>query len=368
VAISGMNITIAGAGIGGLTAALALHRSGHRVSIMERAATLEPVGAGIVLAANAVRILQTLGVNVEGFGRQLHGGTVRTSAGAVIQRLEFDRFLSGVGQVFAFHRAELHGALLAALPKDVPLQLGRPFEAGASAGEDVLIGADGIRSNVREQVCGNRVLRYSGYTCWRAILPNPGIDETIEDWGGEARSGVVPLTGDRVYVFLVLTSPAGTPRQTSVEAIRRHFEKFVDPIPAVLDAARDIELLHHDIEELESPVWGRGKTVLIGDAAHAMTPNFGQGAAMAIEDAALLPEVVGADSPAEALRALRHERVWKVQQGSRRFGELAHWTSPVAVWLRNALLRSLPVSLAEKQYLELIEPGLEIAQRRGKES
>jgi 2-polyprenyl-6-methoxyphenol hydroxylase-like FAD-dependent oxidoreductase len=362
VAISGMNITIVGAGIGGLTAALALHRSGHRISIMERAAALDPVGAGIVLAANAVRILQTLGVNVEGFGRQLHGGTVRTNSGAVIQRLAFDRFLSSVGQVFAFHRAELHGALLAALPKDVPLQLGCRFDSGARPTGDVLIGADGARSNVRESVCGSIPLRYSGYTCWRAILPNPGVAETVEDWGGDARSGVVPLTGDRIYVFLVLTAPAGTPRQTSIEAIRRHFEKFVDPIPAVLDAAREAELLHHDIEELEAPVWGRGKTVLIGDAAHAMTPNFGQGAAMAIEDAALLPEVVSADAPAEALRTLRHERVSKVQEGSRRFGELAHWTSPVAVWLRNGLLRSLPVRLAEKQYLELIEPGLEIAQ------
>jgi 2-polyprenyl-6-methoxyphenol hydroxylase-like FAD-dependent oxidoreductase len=363
VKASGMKITIAGAGIGGLTAALALDRAGHQVAVMERAARLEALGAGIVLAANAVRILQKLGVDVEGHGHRLRSGTIVTGSGEKIQTLDFEKFLEGVGQVLSFHRGQLHAALLGALPKHVTLQLGCPYEGGSPFGEDVLVGADGINSAVRRQTVGEIPLQYGGVTCWRTVLPNPGVSEMFEAWGGDARIGVVPLTQERIYVFLVLTSPAGLPRQTSIGAIRRHFERFADPVPAVLDAARDAVLLHHDLEELPGPVWGRGRTVLIGDAAHAMTPNQGQGAAMAIEDAAVLPEVVGSEVPAEALREIRHERVAKVQADSRRLGQVAHWKAGPAVWLRNGLLRRLPLSVSEKHYLNLIGPGLEIAGR-----
>jgi 2-heptyl-3-hydroxy-4(1H)-quinolone synthase len=360
---SRMKVTIVGAGIGGLTAALALYRAGHQVSIMESATRLEPLGAGIVLAPNAVRILHALDLSVEAYGRQLRKATMQTASGIKIQAMEFDRSLSSVGQVLGFHRAELHAILLAALPKDVTLRLGCPFVNGASYSEDVLVGADGINSAVRQCVLGAQSLRYSGYTCWRAILPDPGIGETFEAWGGAARIGAAPLTHDRVYVFFVLTAPAGMPRQTSMASIRRHFQAFSDPVPKILDAARDVVLLHHDIEDVEAPVWGQGRTVLIGDAAHAMTPNLGQGAAMAIEDAAVLPEVIASDAPAEALRKIRHDRVAKVLQDSHRLGQMAHMENPVACWLRNALVRYVPRSFSENQYLRLIEPGLEIADR-----
>ncbi len=358
-----MKITIVGAGIGGLTAALALHRAGHQVSIMESAARLEPLGAGIVLAPNAVRILHELGVSVEPYGHPLRRITMLTASGIEISAMEFHRHLSSAGQVLAFHRAELHAALFEALPRNVTLRLGHPYVKGAAGGEDVLIGADGINSAVRQCVSGSPSLRYSGYTCWRAVLPNPGIGETFEAWGGPARVGAAPLTRDRVYVFLVLKAPAGMPRQTSMAAIRRHFQSFKGPVPAILDSASDAVLLHHDIQEIESPVWGQGRIVLIGDAAHAMTPNLGQGAAMAIEDAAVLAEVIGSDAPAEALREVRHARVEKVLKDSRRFGQVAHLENLAGCWLRNALMRCVPRSLSENQYLRLIEPGLQIAGR-----
>jgi len=94
-----------------------------------------------------------------------------------------------------------------------------------------------------------------------------------------------------------------------------------------------------------------------------MTPNLGQGAAMAIEDAAVLPEVIASDTPVEALRKIRQDRVAKVQKDSRRLGQMAHMQNPVACWLRNAVVGSMPRSFSEKQYLQLIQPGLEIADR-----
>jgi 2-polyprenyl-6-methoxyphenol hydroxylase-like FAD-dependent oxidoreductase len=199
---------------------------------------------------------------------------------------------------------------------------------------DVLIGADGIYSAVRGHALSPVQIRYSGCTCWRGICRNPGITEALEDWGGAARVGIVPLTGHRMYVFLVLTAPRDLPRQTSIALIRAAFAGFASPVPEVLDALAESELLHHDIEELQRPVWGCNCTVLIGDAAHAMTPNQGQGAAMAIEDAVVLPRVVNTKDPASAIAARRSSRVAHIQRGSRWLGELAHWQSPVAVSLR----------------------------------
>jgi 2-heptyl-3-hydroxy-4(1H)-quinolone synthase len=344
------------------SAAIALHRAGHQVSIIESASRLEPLGAGIVLAPNAVRILHAMGVSVEAYGRQLRNATMQTASGIRIQALQFDESLSNTGQVLGFHRADLHAVLLAALPRDVTLTLDCPFVNGASYAEDVLVGADGINSAVRRYLPGAQALRYSGYTCWRAVLPDPGIGETFEAWDGAARIGAAPLTRNRLYVFLVMTAPARMPRQTSIATIRRHFQDFSDPVPTILDLARDAVLLHHDIQAMEAPVWGHGRTVLIGDAAHAMTPNLGQGAAMAIEDAAVLPEVIACDKPVDALRNIRHARVAKVLQDPRRLGLIAHMENPVACWLRNALMSCVPRSFSENQYLRLIKPGLEIAE------
>jgi 2-heptyl-3-hydroxy-4(1H)-quinolone synthase len=353
-----MKITIAGAGIAGLTAALVLDRRGHRVLVLERSPTLDPVGAGIVLAPNALRILGALGVDFLSCGEPINRLTIRNSAGAVLESTEIHRILPSAGPTLAFHRAELHQTLLSALGPEVELRLGAPLNDCASADADLLIGADGIRSTVREQICGTLPLRYSGTTCWRATIVNPGIEEGFESWGGTARVGAIPLTQGRLYVYLVLSAPASGKRQTSVEAIRKQFAHFAAPVPAILDALSGVELLHHDLEELDAPVWGAGNVVLIGDAAHAMTPNLGQGAAMGVEDAALLPTVLTASDPASRMRVLRHERVWRVQRDSRRFGEMAHWDAPAAIWLRNTLVRWMPRSLADRNYRAVVEPGL----------
>jgi 2-heptyl-3-hydroxy-4(1H)-quinolone synthase len=353
-----MRITIAGAGIAGLTAALVLSRHGHRVEVLERSPTIDPVGAGIVLAPNALRILSALGVRLEACGEPVKRITIRNAAGAALETTEIDRILPGAGPTVAFHRAELHRVLLDALGPEVELRLGQPLIDCSAGAAGMIIGADGIRSTAREQACGALALRYSGTTCWRALTSNPGIEEGFEAWGGAARIGAIPLTAGRLYVYLVLTAPAGGQRQTSIDAIRDRFAHFSAPVPAILDALSGVALLHHDLEELDEPVWGAGNVVLIGDAAHAMTPNLGQGAAMGIEDAAVLPQAIAAPDPALRMRALRHGRVARVHRDSRRFGEMAHWDAPAAIWLRNTLIRWMPRSLADRNYRAVVEPGL----------
>ena len=353
-----MKITIAGAGIAGLTAALVLGRHGHKVVVLERSPRINPQGAGIVLAPNALRVLSALKVKVDRCGEPIRRLTIRDGAGNALETTDIVRILPDAGLTLAFHRAELHQALLEALSPEVELRLGAPLVDCTAADSDLIIGADGIRSTVRAQTCGSMRLRYSGVTCWRALAPNPGIEEGFEAWGGSARVGVIPLTQSRLYVYLVLTAPPGGERQIRIDNIRRSFAHFAGPVPAILDSLAGLELLHHDLEELHEPVWGSGNVLLIGDAAHAMTPNLGQGAAMGIEDAAILPQVIAAPDPARRLRDLRHQRVWRVQRDSRRFGAIAHWHSQPAIWLRNTLVRRMPRSLADRNYRAVVGPGL----------
>lgn len=358
-----MRVTIIGAGIAGITAALALHRAGHAVALLERSPSASPVGAGITLAPNAVRILTGLGVDLSAAGFPLLRLSLRTAQGSPLQTIDISRILPGAPPLLAFDRYDLHTALLAALPPGIPIHFDQPYPASPLPEHDLLIGADGIRSAVRESLHGAIPLRYSGTTCWRALAPNPGVHESFEAWGGASRFGVVPLNRDRIYVYLVRTAPRGLPRQTSMNAIRQHFENFAEPVPTILEALTGATLLHHDLEELPAPHWGRDRTLLIGDAAHAMTPNLGQGAGMSIEDAAILPQVVTASNPAQALRILRHKRVAHIQKQSRITGEIAHWQSTPATLLRNALIRITPTSVSDRNYRDVIEPGLGLQSR-----
>ena len=200
-----MDIHVIGGGIGGLVAAIALTRRGHAVRLSERAPAFAPVGAGIILGANATAILRKLGVDL-GAGYRLGAMDVCGPGGRVLSGLPVERM--GY-EVLAFHRAELHAALVAVLPSAVRLELG--VEAKDDGSGDLVVGADGLRSAVREAAVGPVRMRYSGETCWRAIVPGVRVERCTENWADQARMGIVPITGDRVYVFLTRVRPQGEP-------------------------------------------------------------------------------------------------------------------------------------------------------------
>jgi len=269
--------------------------------------------------------------------------------------------------LFAAANAELHEALREGLDP-ARLRLGSTVERLEDAGDaveverrdggreryDLVVGADGIGSGVRGLLFGATPLAYTGYTCWRVVAALELDDQTTELWGRGRRIGLVPLPGGRTYSFLVANAPRGAPPPwEDLEGFRAAFAEFTHPpavrlLEAVADAA---DLIHHDLEEVPwLPTWRRGRVVLLGDAAHALTPNMGQGAAMALEDAYVLERALAeAESIPAALaryEAERRRRVKWVQDTSRRIGRVGQWSGRFACWLRNLGARWTPAAVA----------------------
>ena len=368
-----MKILIVGGGIGGVTAACALAPA-HQVTLLERAEAFVPLGAGIILAPNALAILDRLGIAVRHAGLPLQELRITDQTDRAIQSIQPSK--SETGLPYTFSRPDLHQQLLTALPPSVDVRLGTTIDAfeETPAGVevqsargleryDLIIGADGLRSQIRETRLGPSNYRYSGVTCFRGLTQNPGLTCAIESWGHLARFGMVPLKGSQLYYFLVHSAPERAEAPVFPAAFRAIYGQFEGPAARVLEQIGALPSLHHDLIELDAPVWGTNRVILLGDAAHAMTPNQGQGAAMAIEDALGLAVALrgGISGALERYQTLRDARVRKVQIDSRRIGELAHLRSRALERLRNGALRMLPDSMSQRQYTSLIAPGLELA-------
>ncbi|MBX5480692.1 MAG: FAD-dependent monooxygenase [Myxococcaceae bacterium] len=369
-------VLIAGAGIGGLTLAAALRRHGFDVQVFEKARKLEALGAGIVLAANALWAIQRLGFYEEvcSAGLRLSGGDVRTWKGCVLSGSDFEDLERELGVfVLAYHRADLHEALLRCAGADC-VRLGTSVESfdqdddgvrvllgdGTQVDGDLLVGADGLHSRVRSAWRGREAPCYSGYTSWRGVAPAEAAlhpSRSSESWGPGKRFGIVPLSRGRVYWFAVENAPAGGsdgpagPKPHLREAFGGWHEPIAqlhEPIAQLIDATPEEAIVRTDIVDRD-PIdrWGEGRVTLLGDAAHPMTPNMGQGACQAVEDAFVLTQELTRPSVsvAQALRAYEARRIPRTSAivlQSRRFGEVAQWSNGVARWLRDRAMSALP--------------------------
>ncbi len=367
---------ILGGGIGGLTLAIALQRKNIDVTVYEAAPQWKPLGAGIGLAGNAIKAFREIGIENEIIkeGRVLKKVAIRNPRGKLLVSTDSEEISRRFGVVnnFTIHRADLHQALISQLrPGTVQLDKAcvdftqgdegvyMSFADGTVAHADYLIAADGIHSVARKKLLPHVETRYAGYTCWRGVTDSllPGFDEneTSETWGQGTRFGIVPLAKERVYWFACVNASANDSMMRSLGPmdLLAFFGDFHNPIPELIK--RTPKIIWNDIIDIE-PInqFAFGKIVLMGDAAHATTPNMGQGACMAIEDAAVLSNLVStAPSPEEAFKLFEQKRIrrtTKIVNDSWQIGKLAQWQNPFMASLRNMAISLVPKSVADNQF------------------
>jgi FAD-dependent urate hydroxylase len=372
---------IIGAGIGGLAAAIALRQVGVEPVVFERSGKMREIGAGITLWANAVKALKRLGVYdaVRAAGVAEIGGEIRSWRGEKIFKIPTDQLRVRFGEAnLAVHRADLQGALLAALPEGT-VRLGAEcvgfvqdgagvfvrFADGREERGDTLIGADGINSSVRAQLFDRREPRYAGYSGWRGIAAAPGLipgDVGLNLWGRGSEFGLVGIGRGSFYWFLTKNVPEGA---TESSAGRK--EEVLDLLRGWYEAARvavrateESKILRNDIYDRE-PLerWGEGKATLLGDAAHPMTPNLGQGACQAIEDAVVLGRCLkdGGDV-ASSLRLYESHRVRRtsaIVKRSRFAGRVVQLENSLLCGLRDAVARRTSARTQLRQLEKVVQ-------------
>jgi salicylate hydroxylase len=353
-------IVIVGAGIGGLTAALALLRAGESVVVAEQAPALAEVGAGLTLSPNATRVLHALGLqaDLDAIASRPERGAIRhyrTGEPFVVNERadHVTRYGSPYCQV---HRADLHAALGRAVAAHDPdaLQLGQAFVGFVpeSDGVDVafrrgdgsrvtrraraLIGADGAKSAVRSQLSSASPPQFTGYAAWRGLVPVDRLPEGTIDFptclyvGPQKMFARYLVRGGQLVNFVAaIRQPDWTVESWSARGDRDEaataFAEFHPAVQSILAAVAPEALYKWALHTREPLVrWVEGRVGLLGDAAHPMLPFMGQGAAMAIEDAMVLARAFAADaSPERALKRYeqsRHARATFVQAASARRG------------------------------------------------
>jgi len=222
---------------------------------------------------------------------------------------------------------------------------GTVTHSGGEGRADLVVGADGVHSATRQSVWpGAPGPRYVGYTSWRMVCPPVPVTETAEWWGRGERFGYAPLPDGRIYVYATANAAEGA-SDGGLPELHRRFGGWHHPIPALLDAADPGAVLHHNLYELPPlTTYTSGRVVLVGDAAHAMTPNLGQGACQALEDAVVLGNVMASGDGLAAYDRQRRPRTQMIARRSRQIGVAAQWASPAAVKLRDTALRLMPSS------------------------
>ncbi len=367
-------VSIIGGGIAGLTTAIALQQKGIQANIYEAAPEVRPVGAGLALSSNAMRVYKLLGFmdEVISQGRLMSSFAVLDQKGKIITKADSEAISKKYGlDNFLIHRYALHDLLLSKLDPDTVFtnkkaktfsnqkdQVLVDFEDGSSISTDYLIVGDGIHSAIRQQILPRSTPRYSGYTCWRAVMDNSKlkIDQSSETWGTKGRFGIAPLANDQLYWFACINATRNDPKMGAMKVLDllANFKDYHDPIPQILERTENHQLIWNDIIDIR-PIdqFAFDRIVLMGDAAHATTPNLGQGACQAIEDAYVLAdEMAKSEEYSNAFRAFEKRRIDRtnfIVNTSWKMGMLAQLENPLLCSIRNFALKNTPKTIHDKQ-------------------
>jgi len=367
---------IIGAGVGGLAAANALYRSGWHVTVLERADALRPIGAGIALPPNAMHALDA--VDADGMTLGARARAVGISSGAIGARRPDGRWIfrpSGdpVGRrfgypVYSLARTELLTVFAGQLPGDTirfdtSAQVADPGAADrralveAADGQvfeaDLVVAADGGRSVARHALFpGHPGPADGGYTIWWMLAPSLGDKEEVlasESMGKGAVWGTWVLNDGRVYAYATvlkkLLAAGSGHTDDPLSQLRAHFADWYPQIQHILDAVDPASVYRDDARWMQTalPAYHVGRVALLGDAAHPMTPDLGQGGSQSIEDAVVLAKVLaeaGGDVRALAsYTAARLPRTMDIVKRSKRMSAFHHASTPAGVFLRNRALR-----------------------------
>jgi 2-polyprenyl-6-methoxyphenol hydroxylase-like FAD-dependent oxidoreductase len=369
---------IVGAGIGGLTAAQALRRTGWDVAVYEQAAAVAAVGAGVGVAPNAVKALDHLGFGtaLRERGQRQQALEIRLRDGGRVAGIPAARFERRYGTPFyAIHRAELHRMLMDGLDPaalrtghratgiargpDAATVTFQRAQGEVAVRADLVVAADGVASALRKALLpAYPGPAYAGYTVWRGTVPADrvarlGVPPVLsETWGRGARFGMAVIDGGRLYWFACESVPEGSALTHDLGLLADRFARWHAPIPALMAATPEETLLRHDVHYLRErlPSFVHGRVALLGDAAHAVTPDIGQGACLAIEDAVTLAAALenapaGIDAGLRVYDALRRPRTERMARASGRLGRIMQTRNPAAALVRDTVAAALPDSL-----------------------
>lgn len=364
------HISIIGAGIGGLTTALILKQKGYQVTIYESASEIKPVGAGIVMANNAMQVFKKMGLHhkVEHAGNKISSMSITNEKLNPISVIELSMFEEkyGVHNV-AIHRGELQKILaeeigfenirlskrLSKIEQKESLTL--TFEDNTVENCAIVIGADGIKSTVRKQLFKTSEIRNTKQICWRGIYEAEPDEKyrhnAIEAWGKGKRFGFTKISDKKTYWYAVASE--GLIKQDDLKLCDL-FRAFHPDVLRIISGTPEDTIITGRLEDLK-PIkkWHNKNVCLIGDAAHATTPNMGQGACQAIEDAYTIGQLLDPGRPMGEVFAgyerLRLKKAHSIVKTSWRIGKAAHMKSNLGIWLRNTMMRSLPASANTRQ-------------------
>jgi 2-polyprenyl-6-methoxyphenol hydroxylase-like FAD-dependent oxidoreductase len=379
---------IVGAGIGGLSAAIALRQAGWHVRVFERATSARELGFGLALAPNAVQALRSLGVadTVLSRGFPPTRGDLRRLDGTLLKRVYLPPGALG-GPFTVALRPALHGALLEAVGSEA-LELGRAatsfsvrgsgvtltFESGPDAQGDLLVGADGVGSVIRRALhpaeapprpCGIVAVRGAVHG---AIAHLDGLS-AVYYLGPGVESVLIRASDTGIYWFLSMAGEVVPAGMTDAAAIVAHMApRFDDTFRAITSATSDLRF-DTLVDRDPLPFWGRSVVTLLGDAAHPVLPHTGQGAAQAMVDAVELGRVLGGGAPVDALlRRYEEDRRRKTAallKRGRRVARAMRMTNPVGCAMRELVIRMMPITTFTKLWTGISRrAGTDVTTRR----